>query len=486
MTATLDRPLAVAAPPARSTRSAWLGFSAVLGSATMNLLDSTVVGVAAPVIRDELGGSYATMQWTTAGYTLALSVLLIVGGRLGDMFGRKRMMIVGIVGFTAASLLCALAWSPEVLAGSRVLQGAFGAMMLPQGFGLIRDLFRPEEMAKPMSAFGPVMGIGAVLGPIAGGLLLDADVFGTGWRMIFLINLPIGLITYLLAAKHLPSSAPTAAGTRLDVVSVVLSAIGTLLVILPLVQGHELGWPLWTWACMVAAVPVFAAFARRQSRLAAAGRTPLVEPSLAKKRSYVAGVGFAVIFFAAMGALFTVGMMLQIGLGFAPIEASLTMTPWAFGALVGSAVSGTLMARLGRKLLHIGLAAMGAGVVGLAITYLAVGVEIGFGTLAAPLLLGGVGMGMIFVPLFDIVLGGVADHEVGSATGALGAIEQLGVTLGIAILGTVFFGIVGEVPTPQSALTAGTVTALVTFALIAVAFVLGFALPRKARANAHG
>jgi MFS family permease len=361
MTATFDRPLPVAIPAARSTRSSWLGFSAVLGAALMNLLDSTVVSVAAPVIRDELGGTNANLQWTTAGYTLALAVLLMVGGRLGDMVGRRRMLLIGTVGFTAASMLCALAWSPEVLVGGRVVQGAFAALMLPQGFGLIRDAFPPADMAKPLAAFGPVMGIGAVLGPIVGGFLVDANLFGTGWRMIFLINLPLGILTVLLAVKHLPKVAPTAAGARLDWISVALSAAGTVLLILPLVQGHELHWPAWTIVSLVASVPVFAIFARRQSRLARAGRTPLVEPSLAGKRSYVAGVGFATIFFAAMGAMFTVGMMLQIGLGYSAIGASVMMAPWAFGALVGSGVSGMLMAKLGRTLLHVGLALMGAG-----------------------------------------------------------------------------------------------------------------------------
>jgi EmrB/QacA subfamily drug resistance transporter len=487
MTATLDRPLAIAAPLPASTPSVrrGIGFAAVLGATVMDLLDSTVVGVAAPAIRAELGGSYAVMQWTAAGYTLALAVLLLVGGRLGDMFGRRRMLLVGVAGFAAASLACALAWSPEVLVAGRVLQGAFGALMLPQGFGLIRDLFPPAELAKAWALFGPVMGVGAILGPVVGGVLVNADLFGTGWRMIFLVNLPIALAV-LAAARHLPAAQPTAAGTRLDLPGVGLAAVGTVLLIFPLVQGHELGWPLWTFASMIAAAPVFAVFARRQVRLARAGRAPLVEPSIFTKRSYLAGVGFAVVFLAAMGALFTVGVMLQIGLGFSAIQASLTMAPWAVGALIGSAFAGTTMTRLGRFLLHLGLAMTGLGVVGLYAAYQLAGVEIGFATLAGPLLVGGAGMGMIFVPMFDIILSGVADHETGSASGALGALEQLGMTLGVAILGTVFFTVVGPVPTPETALQAGTVTALVTLGLIAVAFAIGFALPRQARAGAHG
>lgn len=484
MTATLDGPLT--ARPDRATTAAWLGFTGVMGATVMDLLDSTVVGVATPAIRADIGGSYATMQWMSAGYTLALAVLLLVGGRLGDMFGRKRMLLVGIVGFTTVSLICALAWSPEMLAGARIAQGAFGALMLPQGFGLIRDIFPPADMAKAWGLFGPVMGIGAVVGPVVGGLLLEADVFGTGWRMVFLINIPIGIAAYALGARHLPSAPALAAGTRLDVPSVLLGAIGTTLMIFPLVQGHEYGWPAWTFAMIVASIPVLVLFARRQVRLARAGRTPLVEPSIFRKRSYVAGVGFAVVFLAAMGAMFTVGVMLQLGLGFSPMRASLTMAPWAGGAVIGSIIAGATMARLGRKLLHTGLALLGLGVAGLFLAYQLVGTDIGFLSLAAPLAIGGIGMGMIFVPMFDIILSGVADHESGSASGALGALEQLGMTLGVAVLGTVFFGIVGADPTPQGAVHAGGVTALVTLVLVALAFVIGFALPRHAAAKAHG
>lgn len=208
-------------------------------------------------------------------------------------------------------------------------------------------------------------------------------------------------------------------------------------------------------------------------------------PSLFRNRSYLAGVGFAVAFFASMGAMFTVGMLLQVGLGFSAMQASLTMAPWAVGAMAGSAVSGVLLARLGRRLLHVGVALMGIGVLGLAAAYLLAGVGVGFLALAAPLLVGGAGMGMVFVPMFDIILAGVGGAEIGSATGVLGAMEQLGITLGIAVLGTVFFGIIGHQPTPAAALDGGVVTALVTAGMLVATFVVGFALPRKAAGNAH-
>jgi MFS family permease len=392
------------------------------------------------------------------------------------------MLMVGVTGFTVMSLLCALSVSPEMLVASRVLQGAFGAMLLPQGFGLIRDLFPAAEMGKAFAIFGPLMGFGAVLGPIVGGTLLDANVFGTGWRMLFLVNLPVGVAALALAARHLPSIAPSAPGARLDVPAVLYAGTGLLLLIFPLVQGHELGWPAWTFALLAGSIPAFALFARRQATTVRAGRSPLVLPSLFRNRAYLAGIGFAIAFFAAMGAMFTVGMLLQIGLGFTAMQASLTMSPWAVGAMVGSAFSGMLVARLGRTLLHVGVALMGVGVAGLAIAYVLAGAGLGFAALAVPLLVGGAGMGMVFVPMFDIILAGVGGAEIGSATGVLGAMEQLGITLGIAILGTVFFGIIGHQPSAGLALHAGVITALVTIAMLLVTFVVGFALPRKARA----
>src|ERR1051326_2377240 len=189
----------------------WLGLFAVLTAMIMNLLDSTIVNVAAPSIRRDLGGTYASLQWIVAAYTLALGVGLFTGGRLGDMYGRKRVLLTGAAGFVAASLACAFAVTPGMLIGSRVLQGLFGAVMVPQAFGLIRDLFPPREIGKAFGALGPVIGLSTIAGPIVAGLLVDADIFGTGWRMVFAINLPLGLFTILAGLKALPSRPRSAA-----------------------------------------------------------------------------------------------------------------------------------------------------------------------------------------------------------------------------------------------------------------------------------
>ena len=210
MTAVAELPSSAAVAPSSrplaAARKRWLAFSAVITASVMDLLDSTVMNVAAPAIRADLGGSYASLQWMAAEYTMALAVLLLVGGRLGDLVGRKRALLIGVAGFTVTSFLCGLAVSSEMLIAARVAQGAFAAIMLPQGFGLARDLFEPGERAKAFGFFGPVMGLSAVIGPIVGGTLLDADLLGTGWRAIFLVNIPVGIFTFAVAAKYLPNT----------------------------------------------------------------------------------------------------------------------------------------------------------------------------------------------------------------------------------------------------------------------------------------
>jgi EmrB/QacA subfamily drug resistance transporter len=472
VTTTLDAPAPAATPAAHPRR--WLGLFAILGADMLNLLDSTVGTIAAPAIRADLGGSTSTLQWIAAGYTLAMAVGLLVGGRLGDMYGRKRMMIVGVLGFLGASLLCALSFSPEMLLASRVLQGGFGAVMVPQSFGLIRELFG-AEMGKAFALLGPVIGLATVLGPVAAGLLVDADLFGTGWRMVFAINVPLGLFALLVGTRVLPDTPPTARGQRLDVRGAVLAAAGMFLLVYPLTQGHELGWPLWSLGMVAASVLVLAAFAVTQRR----GESPLVRLSVFAKRSYASGVVFVVSFFGVItGFSLAVGLFLQLGLGYSPLTASLAMAPWAVGAFVGSAVGATALAGLGRHVLHLGLGLMAAGLVWL---YLAMSAE---GLPIAPLAVFGIGMGMIFVPLFDIIVGDLADEEVGSASGVLTSVQQLGASLGIAVLGTVFFANVGA-PAVPAFVDAAKVVTLVAIGLTAVTFALGFLLPRTARAAAH-
>ena len=466
-------------------RRLWLAFAAALAATLMDLLDSTIANVAAPFIRHDLGGSYADVQWISAAYTLAMAVMLLTGGRLGDMFGRKRMLLIGAFGFTVASVACAAAPSIEALIAFRALQGGLGALMVPQVFGLIRDLFPPQEMGKAFGILGPACGLSAILGPVVSGVLIDADLFATGWRMIFLVNVPVGVFVLVAGAKYLPNVAPTTASRRLDLASVALAAVAAFGLVYPLVQGRELGWPSWVQAMLVAAVATLGAFAWLQVRRRHTGVTPLIEPGIFAKRSYVSGVVFALVFLAAMGGIgLTLGVFLQAGLGYSPIHAALTTAPFALGGFIGSGAGSMLMHKVGRTVMQAGLVIMGLGLLGLYAAVAHAGTAVGGADFVAPLLVSGIGMGMVWVPMFEIIVGDVADHEVGSASGVLQAVQQLGMSLGVAGIGTIFFGALGTYADhTRDFLEAAQQTTLITAVLVALAAALGFLLPKRARSG---
>jgi EmrB/QacA subfamily drug resistance transporter len=482
MTTTTSPPGAATGTPAEpvrySTRRRWAVLAVVLAVEIMDLLDSTVVNVAAPTIRADLHASYTAVQWIAAGYTLAFAVMLITGGRLGDLVGRRRMFVIGAAGFTVSSVLCAFAQSPEMLITVRVLQGAFGAVMVPQGFGVIKEVFPPEKLAAAFGVFGPVIGLAAVCGPILAGSLIDADLFGTGWRMIFLINVPFGVLAVAGALRVMPASRPSR-GERLDLPGTALVVTASLLLIYPLVQGRDLGWPWWSFALMIAAVPVFAAFVAYERRRP---RSPLIELSLFGRRAFSAGLLTITVFFSGMvGLMLVFGLYLQIGLGFTPLHAGLTFAPWAFGIAVGSALAGAWLAnRYGRRTVHGGLLVMVAGLGWLALTIRHSGVEVTTPRLLPALLVLGVGTGLALSPQFSIILNGVQDHEVGSGSGVLNAVQQFGGAVGVAVLGTIFFSLLGG---HDFSYAVQRLLVIVT-AMMLLTFGLAFLLPRTARADA--
>jgi EmrB/QacA subfamily drug resistance transporter len=473
----------------RHRKHVWTGFAVVLAAMIMNLLDSTIVNVAAPSIQRDLGMSSSALEWIAAAYTLAIAVGLMTGGRLGDMFGRKRMLMIGLTGFVLASAACALAWSPGALIAARVLQGLSAALLTPQAFGLIRDLFPPAQMNKAFAALGPVIGLSTVAGPIVAGLLLRANLFGSHWRALFLINLPLGAFALVAGARVLPSRSVSQSRVRLDGVGTALLAAVSFVLVFPLVDGRTLGWPAWIFAVLAAAVPLLAAFVVHQRYRVRAGRTPLVELSVLRKRSYVSGVVFVLVFFAAIvGFSLTIGLFLQIGLGFTPIHASFLLAAMAAGAFAGSGVGAWAATAVGRPILHIGLSIMAIGAVVLDLSLHAVHAVVGPLALIPGLAVFGIGMGMIFVPLFSIIMGEIGDHEVGSASGLLESSQQLGASLGVAILATLFFSTIAAghgapraAMAASSGLLAAERTLLVTLLLIAVAFAAGWLLPRRAR-----
>jgi EmrB/QacA subfamily drug resistance transporter len=466
-------PTTAAEPPAYRWR--WVVLAVVLVAEIMDLLDSTVITIAAPTVRAELGGGASAMQWWAAGYTLAFGVLMIVGARLGDMYGRRRVFIVGIAGFTLASMACALAPSPDVLIATRVLQGGFGALLIPQGLGVIKNVFPPKEMGGAFAAFGPVMGLAAIAGPILAGWLTEADLLGTGWRMIFLINVPLGVIGLLGALRFMPESR-SSVRVRLDPLGAILISTASLAIIYPLVQGRELGWPAWTFALLAGGVALLGVFALAERR---SHGTPMIEPSLLRNRAYTSGLIVGIVFFAGFAGLcLVVSLFLQLGLHFSPEHAGLTLVPMSLATAVTAGASYALMPKFGRKVLQAGLLIVVVSLLGLAETVSSGGTGLSSLQLAPALAAFGLGLGLVFGPLFNVILAGVGDDEVGSASGTLNAVQQLGNSIGVALLATIFFSIVDNGHGSPDAMVR---TVLIAAGLLAASFGLSFLLPREAR-----
>ncbi|MFJ2634940.1 MFS transporter [Streptomyces sp. NPDC087422] len=477
-----DRASEPDAAPAGGARLRWLALAVVLAVEVMDLLDATIVGVASPSIQADFGGSSTRIQWIAAAYTLAFAVLMITGARLGDIVGRRRMFLIGVAGFAVCSLLCACSGSADMLIGMRAAQGAFAAMMVPQGLGLIREVFPPAEMGAAFGVFGPVMGLAAVAGPVLGGFLTDADLFGTGWRAIFLINVPIALVAFAAALRVLPESrAPRP--PRLDVPGVGILSVAVLLLVYPLVQGRDLGWPLWSHLCMAASVPVLVLFARYQKSVRARGGSPLIEPGLFRHRGYTGSLAVGLVFFAALtGLMLVVTLYLQYGLGFSALHAGATMIPWAFGSAVGATLSGMRLGpRYGRRAVQGGLLLTALSVGAVALTVRLAGDSVTSWQLVPSLLVSGAGLGVVMAPFFDIALAGVSDQETGSASGVLNAVQQLGGSIGVAVLGTAFFARTGH-----GMGAAAVATLLMAAGGLAAAFLVAFLMPRAAQHAGQG
>ncbi|MGW4062656.1 MFS transporter [Amycolatopsis sp. NPDC004747] len=422
-------------------RRRWAALAVLLVAEAMNLLDATIVQVAGPAIHADLPGPAADVPWFSAAYTLPFAAFLVTGGRLGDILGRARVFKLGVSGFVLASLVCAAAPDAGLLIGARALQGAAAALIIPQTVGLIRALFDGDERAKALGTIGPVMGLSAVTGPLLGGLLTQA----ISWRAAFLVNVPLGLA--VLFAARLLREDRAAARPRLDVTGTALVAAGAGLLVYPLIDPAGRNWGL-----LAAGAGLLVVFAFQQRRAAA----PLVEPSLFANRGFPAALAGSLLFFAVMtGLMQVVPMQLQLGLGADVRTAGLTLLPLSAGLAVSSYFAGArLVPKFGARVMFAGLALLVAGI----LAALAVGVR------AYPWALGlcGLGMGTFTVPFFSAALHRVRPHETGSAAGLLNAVQQLGGTLGVALLGGLYLG------TGTAAAALGLGAALAVAAAVAV------------------
>ncbi|MET7691840.1 MFS transporter [Streptomyces sp. NPDC005483] len=479
------------APPAAGDRRRWFALAIVMTAAFMDLVDVTIVNIAIPSIRQDAGASVSQIQWITAGYALAFAAGLITGGRLGDIHGRKRLFLVGIGGFTLASALCGFAANPEMLVASRILQGGMAAMMIPQVLSIVHATFPAHERGKVFGLFGAVVGLGAVSGPLLGALLTEWNLFGLEWRPIFLINLPVGIMGLVLGSRFITESkAPRA--LKLDLVGVAMVVLGLLMLLYPLTRGEELDWPLWGYVSMAGAPLVFAALVAYEKRKGERDGSPLVELSLFKVKSFAAGIAVQTVFGVGLGIFFLVWTLyMQTGLGWSPLRAGLTGVPFSIAVSVAAGLSvQKLVPRFGRGVLQAGALLMVVGV----LLYLweagRYGMSISSWQMALPLVVMGVGMGLIVAPLTDAVLSEVPREHAGSASGLINTVQQMGNALGLGLVSVVFFGVMGDDLGPaqvgpafvdafQHAL--GWVAAV-----MGVIFLLMFALPKRPAQHVEG
>jgi EmrB/QacA subfamily drug resistance transporter len=407
----------------------------------MDLLDSTIVNIAIPSIQANLGASYATIQWLVAGYSLTFALLLITGGRMGDVFGYKKIFLLGVSGFTVASLLTGIAPNPMFLVIARLLQGSMAALMVPQVMSLMQVMYKPEERGAVMGMFGMLGGLAASLGPIIGGLLIKANLFGWDWRPIFLINLPVGIFAFIAGSKYLPDG-KSEHPLHIDIKGTLLIVAALSLLVFPLIEGRDLGWPVWSLILLAASMPALAVFGWYERRKDLRDKSALIVPALFRIRTFISGLGLNVIVESVMiGYFLTFSLSLQVGLGYSPIKAALTGIATALGITVGFVGLGQkLITKIGRYTIIVGAVLFAAGL----IVTSAIISHYTLGThpwqLLPSLFLAGLGLSCVMVPMFSAALQDVDSTHAGSASGILNAVQQVGGAIGIAIIGVIFFG----------------------------------------------
>src|SRR5271155_3297995 len=452
----------------------WKALPVVLSATFMSLFDIFVVNVAAPSIQHDLHASSSILEIVVAGYSFSYAAGLITGARLGDLVGRRRMFTIGLGIFAIASLIAGISPDSTVLVVGRLAQGFGAAAMIPQVLSLLSTNFRPDERPRVFSLFGVTVGLGTVAGQILGGVLLDLNLFGWGWRSIFLVNVPIGIVAIVLARRLLPESRPDVAD-RLDPLGVVLLTTGVGAITAPLVLGQAEGWPLWTWISFVAGAALVGSFLWWENHLGTHDGRPLLPLSLFEHRAFNAGLLVNLGFFSFFGSvLLTLTLFLQEGLHYSPMRAGLTFAPLGVAFALSSLKGRSLHARYGTAIISVGAAAALLGVVGLTIVVTVSGLSATALELSPVLAMIGIGNGLVIPLIVQGVLQSVPSHRTGAASGMLTTTQQFAMVLGIAGVGTLFFA---------REATSGIVSALqfglyADIALVAFALGMTFLLPR--------
>jgi MFS family permease len=417
----------------------WVALVVLLAGGFMPPLDFFIVNVALSSIHESLGATPAELQLVISGYACGYGVFLITGGRLGDLFGRKRCFMIGMAGFSLASLGCGIAASPSHLVIARIIQGSAAALLLPQVLGSIRALFPNErDLARAMSAYGIMMGMAGAIGQFSGGALIQWNPADLGWRAIFLLPLPICAVTLVLGWKAVPETGG-GGNVHLDLGGAALISLTLAAIVVPLSEGREQGWPGWVFASLASVPFLTAAFFQYEARLSRAGGMPLVDIALLRIPSFRRGLLVAVLFFFTTSFYLLFGLYQQEGRGMAPLDVGLAIVPYGVGLFVGPLISAPLV-RLRPRLLSIGMA--------IQVTfYTLVGVLVAFGvggvTLTVAVFLAGLGQGVAFPRLFATVLGDVPSAQGGVAAGITNSAMQIGAAVSVAAIGSLFFMVLG-------------------------------------------
>lgn len=440
MSATTETLGAVRVQARTASLRKWAPLPIVLAGVAMVVLDFFVVNVAMPTMQAELHAGASAIQWVVAGYGLAFAAGLITGGRLGDQLGRRRMFTLGLALFVITSAACGLAPSAETLIAARVAQGVASALLMPQVLAILGVAYTGPDRIKALTAYTMTLGIAAVGGQLVGGALIQLDPAGLDWRACFLVNVPIGLAALALVGRVVPESRADG-HHRLDLVGADLVILGLVAVLLPLIEGREQGWPLWTWASFAAAGLLLIAFGLYQRRVARRGGSPLVPPELFAHRAFTAGMATVVLFFVTVASFFLVlALELQEGRGLGALESGLVFGFEGLGFFLTTLTAGRFVARLGRQALALGALVRAVALVGLYVAVDHMGEHGSVLWLAPALLLDGAGLGLVMGPIIAIVLAGVEPRNAGAASGVLASAQQVGNALGVAIIGVVYFG----------------------------------------------
>jgi len=454
----------------------WAILVLVILADALDVMDSTITNIAAPTIAHDLGGGVSLIKWLGPAYMLAMGVLLVIGGRLGDKFGQRKLFLIGMGGFTLASAVAGFSPDPILLIIARIAQGAFGALLIPQGMAIMTKTFDKEMLGKAFGLFAPVLGISSVVGPVLAGFIIGGNWFGLSWRPIFLINLILGTVGLIMATKLLPRDDKGDRSIVIDGWASGLLSVTMFGLLYGLIEGSTNGWNAIPIVSIIVGILFFAAFAYRQRT----ATSPLITPTLFHNRGFVSGLVVCLVAVAAgTGLLFVLSLFLQEGLHISPKNTSLSMMPLTLGLVAaGFAAMGGLVTKLGRKLVFLGLAIDIVGCGGILALVARFGMHLNLWALAPVFFVVGIGIGLSFAAIPTIALGDAKPEEAGSASGSFSSIQQLSSAIGSAAVASIFFQAANTGFTRAMEIALIVVLALTVFSLPFVAL-----MPRKAAAE---